>query len=44
MATLDLEEQRKKRLSYNYFPDRKPLLYQILARPDEKGGGRLEGP
>jgi predicted amidohydrolase len=44
VATLDLEEQRKKRLSYNYFPDRKPLLYQILARPYEKGGGRLEGP
>jgi predicted amidohydrolase len=44
VATLDLEEQRKKRLSYNYFPDRKPLLYQILARPDEKGGGRSEGP
>ena len=34
VATLDLEEQRRKRLSYNYFRDRKPLLYQNLTRPD----------
>jgi predicted amidohydrolase len=44
VATLDLEEQRRKRLSYNYFRDRKPLLYRVLARPDEKGGDRLQRP
>ena len=30
-ATLDLEEQRRKRRSYNYFRDRKPGLYDTLA-------------
>jgi hypothetical protein len=34
VAALDLEEQQRKRFSYDYFRDRKPLLYQILARPD----------
>ena len=32
VATLDLGEQRKKRQSYNYFRDRKPLLYGDLAK------------
>lgn len=32
VATLDLNEQRKKRLSYNYFRDRKPALYHALAQ------------
>lgn len=31
-ATLDLNEERRKRLSYNYFRDRKPLLYGILGK------------
>jgi predicted amidohydrolase len=31
-ATLDLNEQRRKRQSYNYFRDRRPLLYDSLAR------------
>jgi predicted amidohydrolase len=31
VATLDLEQERRKRLSYNYFRDRKPLLYQALT-------------
>lgn len=30
-ATLDLNGERRKRLSYNYFRDRKPLLYGSLA-------------
>lgn len=30
-ATLDLNEQRHKRQSYNYFRDRRPLLYGPLA-------------
>jgi predicted amidohydrolase len=30
-ATFDLEEQRRKRRSYNYFRDRKPRLYKSLA-------------
>lgn len=30
-ATLDLEEQRRKRQTYNYFRDRKPLLYEPLV-------------
>ena len=32
VATLDLAEERKKRLRYNYFRDRKPWLYESLAR------------
>jgi len=32
IATLDLIEQRNKRRSYNYFRDRKPLLYGDLAK------------
>jgi predicted amidohydrolase len=32
-ATLDLSEERRKRLEYNYFRDRKPMLYGILAEP-----------
>jgi predicted amidohydrolase len=32
VATLDLSEQRKKRQSYNYFRDRKPLLYGDLVK------------
>jgi predicted amidohydrolase len=32
VATFDLNEQRKKRQSYNYFRDRKPLLYGDLAK------------
>jgi predicted amidohydrolase len=31
-ATIDLNEQRRKRLSYNYFRDRKPRLYGGLAQ------------
>jgi len=34
VATLDLDEQRRKRFGYNYFRDRKPLLYGPLARVD----------
>ncbi len=30
-ATLDMSEERRKRLSYNYFRDRKPMLYGTLA-------------
>lgn len=30
-ASLDLNEQHRKRLSYNYFRDRKPLLYNNLV-------------
>lgn len=33
VATLDLTEERQKRLRYNYFRDRKPLLYDALAKP-----------
>lgn len=34
-ATLDLEEERNKRLAYNYFRDRKELLYgSLTARVD----------
>lgn len=34
-ATLDLEEERDKRLAYNYFRDRKEMLYgSLAARPD----------
>jgi predicted amidohydrolase len=32
VATLDLNEQRTKRQSYNYFRDRKPLLYGDIVR------------
>jgi len=33
VATIDLNEQRKKRRSYNYFRDRKPLLYRdVIAQ------------
>jgi predicted amidohydrolase len=32
-ATLDLNEQRRKRLAYNYFRDRKPKLYDALSEP-----------
>lgn len=32
VASLDLEEQRKKRQRYNYFRDRKPLLYGDLTK------------
>jgi predicted amidohydrolase len=32
VTTLDLSEQRKKRQSYNYFRDRKPLLYGDLTK------------
>jgi predicted amidohydrolase len=31
VATLDMSEERRKRLSYNYFRDRKPMLYGSLA-------------
>lgn len=30
-ATLDLDEERRKRQSYNYFRDRKPALYDALV-------------
>ena len=30
-ATLDLDEQRRKRQTYNYFRDRKPALYNALV-------------
>jgi hypothetical protein len=30
-ATLDLNEERRKRQSYNYFRDRKPNLYGELV-------------
>ena len=33
-ATIDLNEQRRKRLSYNYFRDRKPGLYGDLAQSE----------
>lgn len=33
-ATLDLDAERKKRLRYNYFRDRKPRLYGALAQSD----------
>jgi predicted amidohydrolase len=33
-ATFDLEEQRRKRRSYNYFRDRKPRLYGPLVESD----------
>ena len=32
VATLDLSEQFEKRQRYNYFRDRKPLLYGNLAK------------
>ena len=32
VATLDLNEQRKKRQNYNYFRDRKPLLYGEIVK------------
>jgi predicted amidohydrolase len=32
VATLDLVEERNKRLRYNYFRDRKPWLYESLAK------------
>ncbi len=32
-ATLDLNEERRKRQSYNYFRDRKPGLYTSLVEP-----------
>lgn len=32
LATLDLDEERRKRLRYNYFRDRKPLLYDTLTQ------------
>jgi predicted amidohydrolase len=31
VATLDLNEERRKRQSYNYYRDRKPALYGPLA-------------
>jgi predicted amidohydrolase len=31
VATLNLNDERQKRLSYNYFRDRKPHLYRTLA-------------
>jgi predicted amidohydrolase len=31
VATLDMSEERRKRLRYNYFRDRKPLLYGALT-------------
>lgn len=34
LATLDLAEERQKRLKYNYFRDRKPLLYGPLTEQD----------
>ncbi len=34
VATFDLNEQRNVRLSYNYFRDRKPVLYHALAQQD----------
>ena len=34
VATLDLAEERQKRLKYNYFRDRKPLLYGPLTELD----------
>jgi predicted amidohydrolase len=33
VATLDLREEHRKRLRYNYFRDRKPLLYGALTQP-----------
>lgn len=33
VATLDLSEEHRKRLRYNYFRDRKPLLYRPLVQP-----------
>jgi predicted amidohydrolase len=32
VATLDLNEQRTKRQKYNYFRDRKPLLYDEIVK------------
>lgn len=34
VATLNLDEERQKRLDYNYFRDRKPLLYRSLSNQD----------
>ena len=34
VATLDLNEQRRKRQNYNYFRDRKPLLYGDMVARD----------
>lgn len=34
VASLDLAEQRKVRLTYNYFRDRKPMLYHALTQQD----------
>lgn len=31
VATLNLKEERQKRLNYNYFRDRKPFLYRTLS-------------
>ena len=33
VATLDLREEHRKRLRYNYLRDRKPLLYRALTQP-----------
>jgi N-carbamoylputrescine amidase len=33
VATLDLNEEERKRQRYNYFRDRKPLLYGELVQP-----------
>jgi len=33
VATLDMSEEHRKRLRYNYFRDRKPLLYGVLTQP-----------
>lgn len=33
LATIDLLAEERKRLSYNYFRDRKPLLYSEITRP-----------
>lgn len=34
VATIDLNEQRQKRRDYNYFRDRKPVLYDTLGKQD----------
>lgn len=33
LAEIDLDEEERKRWSYNYFRDRKPLLYQTITQP-----------
>ncbi len=34
VATIDLNQQRQKRRDYNYFRDRKPVLYDALGEQD----------